>query len=62
MQQMTIHQNVTGTAPLLVALHPKEEQLIQLIRSLGYGTIERLIIQNGLPHVAETVKQHHKFG
>ncbi len=34
-------------------LHPKERELIELIRELKYGVITSLRIQHGLPEVAD---------
>lgn len=50
----------TPRAPV-TPLHPAEEQLIRYIRELRYGTITRLIVQNGLPQIAEQVTQQVKF-
>lgn len=36
-----------------IELHPKERELIELIRSMGYGEITCLRIQHGLPEVAD---------
>jgi hypothetical protein len=42
-------------------LHPKEVAFLTYIRRLGFGTIHRLVIQDGLPVFAEEVSQHIKF-
>ena len=34
---------------ITVPLHPKEYNLISYIRKLGWGEIDKIIIQNGLP-------------
>jgi len=35
-------------------LHPKEYNLISYIRKLGWGEIDKIIIQNGLPTLIKT--------
>jgi hypothetical protein len=47
--------------PSILPLHPSEQALIQYIRRLKYGTILRLTVHNGLPHIAEEVIQQVKF-
>jgi len=42
-------------------IHPSWLALIELCRDLGYGEIERLSIQDGLPVLAETVKKKVRF-
>ena len=43
------------------ALHPSWIALIRHCRQLGYGTIEKLKIQDGLPVVAEESVKRTKF-
>lgn len=38
-------------------LHPAWQELIRFCRDLGYGEIERLNIQDGLPVSAEVIKK-----
>ncbi len=45
-----------------MTLHPAEARLIQYIRTLGFGRIERLEVQDGLPVIAEEVKERVRFG
>jgi len=40
-----------------MTLTPKEQALIQLIRRLGHGTLERIGVQNGEPQVVLNVTQ-----
>src|SRR5262245_31273161 len=42
-------------------VHPSWLALIEFCRELGYGELERLSIQDGLPVVAETVRKKYKF-
>lgn len=42
-------------------IHPSWLALIEFCRELGYGELERLSIQDGLPVVAETVRKKCKF-
>ena len=42
-------------------VHPAWLAVIELCRELGYGEIERLSIQDGLPVLAETVKRKVRF-
>ncbi|MDZ4797509.1 MAG: hypothetical protein SGI92_05060 [Bryobacteraceae bacterium] len=43
------------------ALHPAWRTFIEYCSQLGYGEIERLTIQDGLPVLAERTKQKVKF-
>lgn len=43
------------------ALHPAWRAFIQLCKELGYGEIERVRIQDGLPVVAEVTRKKVKF-
>ena len=45
----------------LLPLHPAEERLIRYIRTLKFGRIHTLEIQNGLPVIAEEVTTKVKF-
>jgi hypothetical protein len=45
----------------LIPLHPSWYSFIQFCESLGYGEIEKLKIQDGLPMIAEEVKKKVKF-
>ncbi len=42
-------------------LHPKERELIELIRELRYGMITSLRVQHGLPEVADIPLRKVKF-
>lgn len=42
-------------------LHPAWLTFIRFCEELGFGEIERLSIQNGLPVLAETTKKKVKF-
>lgn len=54
--------NLTTNEPEpITPLHPAEERLIRYIRQLKFGTIERLTVLNGLPHIAEKVTRQEKF-
>jgi len=44
------------------ALHPAWRRLIQYCADLGYGEIEKLKIQDGLPMAAEVTTRKIKFG
>ena len=43
-------------------LHPAWRRLIQYCADLGYGEIEKLKIQDGLPMLAEVTTKKIKFG
>ena len=43
------------------ALHPAWEEFIRFCRQMRHGEIHQLKIQDGLPLLAETVKQKVKF-
>ena len=45
----------------LVRLHPAWAKLIALCREIGFGELERIKIQNGLPVIADVAKRHVKF-
>ncbi len=45
----------------LVRIHPAWNSFIKYCESLGYGEIEKLKIQDGLPMLAEEVKKKIKF-
>jgi len=45
----------------LVRIHPVWYSFIKYCESLGYGEIEKLKIQDGLPMLAEEVKKKIKF-
>lgn len=45
----------------LVRIHPVWHSFIKYCESLGYGEIEKLKIQDGLPMLAEEVKKKIKF-
>jgi hypothetical protein len=42
-------------------VHPAWLALIRFCEEMGYGEIERLSIQNGLPVLAETTRKKVKF-
>jgi hypothetical protein len=44
------------------AIHPAWRRLIQYCTDLGYGEIEKLKIQDGLPMAAEVTTRKIKFG
>jgi hypothetical protein len=44
-----------------ISLHPAWRAFLRYCRELGHGEIERLKIQNGLPVLAEVVKEKIKF-
>ena len=44
-----------------ITLTPKEQHLIEYMRALGFGTLERIVVQNGEPVSAEVVKATAKF-
>lgn len=39
---------------ITTSLHPKEYHLINYIRKLGWGEIDKIVIQDGLPTVIKT--------
>jgi len=43
-------------------LHPAWRSFLRFCRELGYGEIERLSIQDGLPVTAQVVKKKIRFG
>lgn len=45
-----------------MVLHPTEAELIQYLRKLRYGRVERLEVQEGLPVLAEEVREKVRFG
>ncbi|GIV22138.1 MAG: hypothetical protein KatS3mg023_3889 [Armatimonadota bacterium] len=45
----------------LLPLHPHEIQFILFCRDLGFGTIEKLAIQNGLPVCATSIQERIDF-
>ena len=42
-------------------LHPSWRAFIRYCRQLGHGEIDRLVIQDGLPVLAETIAKKVKF-
>lgn len=42
-------------------LHPAWASFIQYCQTMKFGEIEKLVIQDGLPMVAETTRQKVKF-
>lgn len=44
-----------------IELHPKERELIELIRKLRYGEITSLRIQHGLPEIADVPLKKVRF-
>lgn len=52
---------LTPTELPITSLHPAEERLIRFIRTLKFGRIHMLEIQNGLPVLAEEVTTKVKF-
>jgi hypothetical protein len=47
--------------PMAEPLHPAWIEFIRYCRQLKHGEIEQLKIQDGLPLIAETVRQKVKF-
>jgi hypothetical protein len=45
----------------ITCIHPAWRAFITLCESIGYGEIEKLNIQNGLPYMAEEVRKKTKF-
>jgi hypothetical protein len=43
------------------SLHPAWVEFIRFCRQIGHGEIDQLKIQDGLPMLAETVRQRVKF-
>jgi hypothetical protein len=52
---------LTPDDSLLMPLHPKERAFIVYLRKLKYGTLHKLVVQDGLPIVAEEVSKTVKF-
>jgi hypothetical protein len=52
---------LTTDEPLSFPLHPSEERLLRFLRQLHYGTIQRLVVRDGLPAFAEEVTKTIKF-
>jgi hypothetical protein len=48
-------------APVYASLHPAWIEFIRYCRELQHGEIDQLKIQDGLPMLAETVRQKVKF-
>ena len=48
-------------APRPLPLHPAWLTLIRLCRELGLGEIERLVVQDGLPVLAEVTRKKVKL-
>jgi len=44
-----------------LGLHPAEQKLLALVRQLRFGTIQRLVVRDGLPAFVEEVTQTIKF-
>lgn len=42
-------------------LHPAERRLLAFLRALKFGTVERLVIRNGVPMLADVVTKTVKF-
>jgi hypothetical protein len=47
--------------PLTMPLHPAEEKLLRFLRELRFGTVQRLVVRDGLPAFAEEVIQTIRF-
>ena len=45
----------------ITCIHPAWRAFITLCESIRYGEIEKLNIQDGLPHMAEEVRKKTKF-
>jgi hypothetical protein len=45
----------------LSELHPAEEKLILFLRQLKFGTLQRLVVRDGLPAFAEEVEKTVRF-
>ena len=50
-----------ATPRVSVAIHPAWLKLIELCRVMGFGELERVKIQDGVPTVAEVVKERVKL-
>jgi hypothetical protein len=63
--RLRLERDVRGKAapedPVETSLHPAWVALIRYCRELRHGEIERLSIQDGLPVIAEQVRQKVKF-
>ena len=51
----------TPSDTLVMPLHPKEQALITYLRQIKFGTLHRLVVQDGLPIIAEEVSHNIKF-
>jgi hypothetical protein len=51
---------LTSNEPL-TPLHPAEEKLLRFLRDLRFGTLQRLVVRDGLPSFAEEVIQTIRF-
>ena len=61
MNAETIAPNRSGAVPRPVPLHPAWFAFIRLCRELDHGEIERLVIQDGLPVLAEVTRKKVKL-
>lgn len=52
---------MSGVPPPGDALHPAWAAFIRFCRDLKHGEIERLVVQDGLPVLAETTRKKVKF-
>jgi hypothetical protein len=52
---------LTPNEPLTLPLHPAEEKLLRFLRDLRFGTLQRLVVRDGLPSFAEEVIQTIRF-
>ena len=43
-------------------LTKEQKDFLDLCKEIGYGKIQEVIVQNGQPVYASTVKQDYKFG
>jgi hypothetical protein len=51
----------TSSKPAWVDVHPAWQCLMRYCEDLGYGEIEKLKIQDGVPVIADVVREKVKF-
>lgn len=61
MNAEAVVQRRSGTDPRPTPLHPAWFAFIRLCRELGHGEVERLVIQDGLPVLAELTRKKVKL-
>jgi hypothetical protein len=55
------NQTAPSVPESLMPLHPAEERLLLFLRQLRFGTVQRLVIRDGLPEFAEEIHKVVKF-